>query len=156
MVCSARHPRGCVLNKHIRLLTSLTPTQLARGLQNLMVNIKDLLLLRHQISSQNPPKTTNGCSPSSQMLLFYFLKTNKVFFLRWKGERRTGFSRTGPTGAECGAGPFPQGSRQTRTSSLTVCLCGSSKRPCWRKSPFTWPVWSELEGFLPAGLLVVF
>lgn len=51
-------------------------------------------------------------------------------------------------------GPFKQGALQTRISSLTVCLCGSSKRSCWRKSPFTWPVWSELEGFLPAGLLV--
>lgn len=130
------------------------PHPAGQGLTNLMVNIKDLLILRHQISSRNLPKTTNGCSYTSQMLLFIFLKTNKVFFLPWKWDGRTRVSRTGPTGSKCWAGPFPQGARQTRTSSLTVCLCGSSKTSCWRKSPFTWLVWSELEGFLPAGLQV--
>lgn len=113
------------------------------GLANLLVNIKELLILRHQISSQNPPKTTNGCS---QTLLFHFFrKTNRVYFLWWGEEGGLEFPATG---AECGSALFPQGAP---SSSLTVCLCGSSKSLCWRKSTFTWAVWSELEGFPPRG-----
>lgn len=133
-------------------LNLLNPHPAGQGLTNLMVNIKDLLLLRHQISSQTLQNYQR--LQLQQPNTLFFVKSNKVFFLWWKREGRTRVSRIRPTGAECGAGPFPQGARQTPTSSLTVCLCGSSKRPCWRKSPFTWWVWSELEGFLPAGLLM--
>lgn len=76
----------------------------------------------------------------------------ELFFLLWIWEESTNVSRTG---AKCWAGSFPQEVQQTCTSSLTVCLRGSSKRFCWRKSPFAWLVWSKLGGFVPAGLLEV-
>lgn len=81
------------------------------------------------------------------MFLFVFFELD---FLPWIWEQSTNVSRRG---AKCWPGSFPQEVQQTCTSSLTVCLCGSSKRFCWRKSPIAWLVWSKLGGLVPTGLL---
>lgn len=76
-LCSVLHPK---LHKHIQLLTSLTPTQMGRGLTNLQVIIKGPLLLCHQISSPNLPESTNSSSHTGQVLhvSFFSLETNRL------------------------------------------------------------------------------
>lgn len=135
-------------------LNLLNPHPAGQGLTNLMANIKDLLLLRHQISSRKPSKNYQRLQPYQPNAPFNFWKPTRSFSCG--GGETGGLEFPGPDQQELSVGlvPFHREPSRPRTSSLTVCLCGSSKRPCWRTSPFTWPVWSELEGFPPAGLLV--
>lgn len=155
----ARRPLGAVLlktNKQKKTIRALNPPNSS----NLQVIIKDLLLLRHHISSPKPSKNYWRLQPHQPKAPFHFLKKKKkinkdFFLLPWKWDDRTReFAGPSQQGLSVGLVPFHRGPGGPRTSSLRVCLCGSSKRCCWRRSPFTWSVWSELEAFLPAGLLV--
>lgn len=120
-------------HKHIWPWASQAPIQLTCS--TLTPNIKGLLLFHQQISS--PPKNAQQPQLDQPNVPFSCILS---FFLPWIWEESTTVSRTGP---KCWADCFPQEVQQTWSSSLTVCLCGSSKRFCWRKSPFAWLVWSK-------------
>lgn len=106
VVCSARRPQGCVFNKHIRLLTFLTPTQLARGLQTSWSTSKASFFSVIKFHLKTLQKLPTAAVTAAKCSFFYFSKTNKVFFLRWKGEGGLEFPALGQQELSVGLVPF--------------------------------------------------
>lgn len=155
MCCCRWFALDTVLNKHIwRLNFHNPPPSWPGGLQTSRSISKTSFfpIIRFHPETLQKLPTATATPAKSSFLLFW--KATRPFSCRVTERGGLEFPGPGQQGLSVGLVPFPQGAQQTRTCSLTVCLCGSSKRSCWRKSPFTWMVWSELEGFLPTGLLV--
>lgn len=100
---------GCVLNKHIWLLTSLTPTQLARGLQTSWSISKTSLFSVIRFHPETFQKLPTAAATPAKCSFLFFWKPTRSFSCRGSETGGLEFPGPGQQGLSVGLVPFHRG-----------------------------------------------